>query len=112
MNTIWNNENPKPGSTGRASEVVKMSLKSMTGFGRSDGTLSNIHWAWEVRSVNGRGLDVRLDDGVQRFDLLIQKVQMRLDEGLCLWAGNNGRQAVGLLLPDGLEIVQALQKRL
>lgn len=37
-----------------------MSLKSMTGFGRSDGTLSNIHWAWEVRSVNGRGLDVRL----------------------------------------------------
>jgi hypothetical protein len=53
---------------------------------------------------------VRLDGSVQRFDLLIQKVQMRLDEGLCLWARDDGRQAVGLLLPDGLEIVQTLQK--
>jgi uncharacterized protein (TIGR00255 family) len=37
-----------------------MSLKSMTGFGRSDGALPGISWTWEARSVNGRGLDVRL----------------------------------------------------
>ncbi len=32
----------------------------MTGFGRAEGTLGGTTWAWEVRSVNGRGLDVRL----------------------------------------------------
>jgi uncharacterized protein (TIGR00255 family) len=37
-----------------------MTLKSMTGFGRSDGNHGPLSWAWEVRTVNGRGLDVRL----------------------------------------------------
>lgn len=37
-----------------------MNLKSMTGFGRADGGKGPVSWTWEVRSVNGRGLDVRL----------------------------------------------------
>ena len=37
-----------------------MTLKSMTGFARRDGTSGAAAWHWEVRSVNGRGLDVRL----------------------------------------------------
>lgn len=37
-----------------------MSLRSMTGFARADGAHGISSWAWEVRSVNGRGLDVRL----------------------------------------------------
>ncbi|MGD9668245.1 MAG: YicC/YloC family endoribonuclease [Hyphomicrobiaceae bacterium] len=37
-----------------------MSLKSMTGFGRADGHFGGVGWTWEVRSVNGRSLDVRL----------------------------------------------------
>src|SRR5258706_2272067 len=37
-----------------------MTLKSMTGFARSDGTMGALSWHWEVRSVNGRGLDMRL----------------------------------------------------
>jgi uncharacterized protein (TIGR00255 family) len=37
-----------------------MTIKSMTGFARADGALGPISWHWEVRSVNGRGLDVRL----------------------------------------------------
>src|SRR5436305_15261586 len=37
-----------------------MTIKSMTGFARSDGAIGPISWHWEVRSVNGRGLDVRL----------------------------------------------------
>ncbi len=32
----------------------------MTGFGRSSGEQAGIAWVWELRSVNGRGLDVRL----------------------------------------------------
>ncbi|HEX8374185.1 MAG TPA: YicC/YloC family endoribonuclease, partial [Geminicoccaceae bacterium] len=37
-----------------------MILASMTGFARAAGTTGPVQWAWEVRSVNGRGLDVRL----------------------------------------------------
>ncbi len=37
-----------------------MTIKSMTGFARADGAMGAISWHWEVRSVNGRGLDVRL----------------------------------------------------
>lgn len=37
-----------------------MTIASMTGFGRSEGTGDGFAWAWEARSVNGRGLDVRL----------------------------------------------------
>lgn len=37
-----------------------MTLKSMTGFARRDGSTDGFAWHWEVRSVNGRGLDVRL----------------------------------------------------
>lgn len=31
----------------------------MTGFARSSGVHAELHWAWEARSVNGRGLEVR-----------------------------------------------------
>jgi uncharacterized protein (TIGR00255 family) len=36
-----------------------MTLKSMTGFGRSAGALGDTSWHWEVRSVNGRALELR-----------------------------------------------------
>jgi uncharacterized protein (TIGR00255 family) len=32
----------------------------MTGFGRGEGVHGALGWLWEVRSVNGRGLDVKL----------------------------------------------------
>jgi uncharacterized protein (TIGR00255 family) len=37
-----------------------MTVKSMTGFARADGSHAGVTWHWELRSVNGRGLDVRL----------------------------------------------------
>ena len=37
-----------------------MSISSMTGFARGDGSTEGLNWVWEARSVNGRGLDVRL----------------------------------------------------
>jgi uncharacterized protein (TIGR00255 family) len=36
-----------------------MALSSMTGFARSAGALHGLHWQWEVKSVNGKALDVR-----------------------------------------------------
>lgn len=37
-----------------------MALRSMTGFARADGTIDGIPFHWELRSVNSKGLDVRL----------------------------------------------------
>ncbi|MEE7458097.1 YicC family protein [Methylobacterium radiotolerans] len=32
----------------------------MTGFARAAGTTGPVQWLWEIRSVNGRGLDIRV----------------------------------------------------
>ncbi|MGC1780325.1 MAG: YicC/YloC family endoribonuclease, partial [Xanthobacteraceae bacterium] len=37
-----------------------MALSSMTGFARAHGVSGAYSWAWEIKSVNGKGLDVRL----------------------------------------------------
>lgn len=37
-----------------------MTLYSMTGFSRLDGSACGQRWTWELRTVNGKGLDVRL----------------------------------------------------
>ena len=37
-----------------------MKIQSMTGFARTEGALGAIRWHWEIRSVNGRGLDLRM----------------------------------------------------
>jgi uncharacterized protein (TIGR00255 family) len=37
-----------------------MSLASMTGFARTAGASRPYQWAWELKSVNAKGLDVRL----------------------------------------------------
>ena len=44
-------------------------LASMTGFARAEGALGDFSWAWEIKSVNGRSLDIRcrLANG---FDIL------------------------------------------
>jgi uncharacterized protein (TIGR00255 family) len=37
-----------------------MALSSMTGFARADGVAAAYAWAWELKSVNAKGLDLRL----------------------------------------------------
>jgi uncharacterized protein (TIGR00255 family) len=37
-----------------------MTLSSMTGFARGHGVSGPYAWTWEIKSVNGKGLDVRL----------------------------------------------------
>lgn len=54
-----------------------MAIESMTGFARTAGTVGAHAWAWEVRSVNGRGLDlkVRVPTG---FESLAEAARRRL----------------------------------
>jgi uncharacterized protein (TIGR00255 family) len=37
-----------------------MALVSMTGFAEAQGSRDGAHWRWDAKSVNGRGLDLRL----------------------------------------------------
>jgi uncharacterized protein (TIGR00255 family) len=41
-------------------EVSRMSVASMTGFAREAGVTGAYQWAWELKTVNGRGLEVRV----------------------------------------------------
>src|SRR3954470_3832555 len=37
-----------------------MALSSMTGFARANGVSGAYHWGWEIKSVNAKGLELRL----------------------------------------------------
>lgn len=37
-----------------------MTLSSMTGFGRAQDQFENYSWVWEIRSVNGKSVDIRM----------------------------------------------------
>lgn len=63
-----------------------MTLKSMTGFGRTDGVHGETNWFWEVRSVNGRSLDLRLrlPSGLERLETGARGLcQEKLARGNC-----------------------------
>jgi uncharacterized protein (TIGR00255 family) len=53
-----------------------MPLQSMTGFARLDGQTARHQWAWELRSVNGKGLDLRLrlPPGFERLEAEIRRI--------------------------------------
>jgi uncharacterized protein (TIGR00255 family) len=56
-----------------------MALSSMTGFARADGASAAYAWAWELRSVNAKGMDLRLrlPPG---WDVVEPKVRARASE--------------------------------
>jgi uncharacterized protein (TIGR00255 family) len=56
----------------------------MTGFARQDGAGEGLAWVWEARSVNGRGLDVRLrlPPGFDAIDAAVREaVTKRISRG-------------------------------
>ena len=63
-----------------------MSVKSMTGFGRSAGVHGETSWHWEVRSVNGRGLELRfrMPSGLEGLEIKARSLaQEKLARGNC-----------------------------
>ena len=63
-----------------------MALKSMTGFARTDGSHGDARWHWEIRSVNGRSLDLRLrlPPGLERLEPRVRTLcQEKLVRGNC-----------------------------
>ena len=53
-----------------------MTLMSMTGFARTEGARGDLRWFWEVKSVNGRGLDprLRLPPGYERLEARLRRL--------------------------------------
>src|SRR5689334_24881530 len=51
-----------------------MSIASMTGFARAEAASGERQWVWELRSVNGRGLDIRcrLPSGYDALDSVVR----------------------------------------
>ena len=57
-----------------------MPLSSMTGFARASGERNGLYWQWEIKSVNGKALDVRLRLP-QGFEALETPVRAALAQG-------------------------------
>jgi len=51
-----------------------VSISSMTGFARTEGTEIGYSWSWEIRSVNARSLDarLRLPPGMERLEVRLK----------------------------------------
>ena len=63
-----------------------MPLTSMTGFSRADGERGTTRWHWELRSVNGKGLDMRfrLPNGLESIEArLREEMGRQLKRGNC-----------------------------
>lgn len=63
-----------------------MPLNSMTGFARVEGASGAARWHWELRSVNGKGLDARfrLPFGLDRLDARLRaELARQLRRGNC-----------------------------
>ncbi len=95
-----------------------MTLQSMTGFARSEGTSGWYRWAWELRSVNGKGLDLRLrlPSGMETLETAFRDIASQslsrgnIQAGLSLSASETKLEAV--VNRDALDAVLALKQEL
>jgi uncharacterized protein (TIGR00255 family) len=73
-----------------------MALSSMTGFSRSEGVSGASVWAWEIKSVNSKGLDIklRLPSGMDAAEPLArQKIAAAITRGSVFASLNVKREA-------------------
>ena len=95
-----------------------MALQSMTGFARREGTSGRGRWAWELRSVNGKGLDIRLrlPPGLERLETDVRKsIADRLARGnlqVSLSLSVEESRVEVVVNQDALAAVLALRDRL
>jgi uncharacterized protein (TIGR00255 family) len=88
--------------------AVKASLRSMTGFSLVRGEAEGWDWTWDVRSVNGRGLDLRLrlPDGIEGLEAKVRAaISARVARGsvtVTLRLSRRGGSAAGRLDPTAL----------
>lgn len=87
-----------------------MGLLSMTGFARVDGSTAGQRWTWELRSVNGKGLDLRLrlPPGLDRLEIPSRdKLAKRLTRG-SVQAGLSVAREAGATLKVNEDVLAAV----
>lgn len=95
-----------------------MALQSMTGFGRAEADHLGAAIAWEVKSVNGKGLEprLRLAQGFERLEQPVrQAIQKRFARGnvqAALTIARSGPQAQPVINEDFLRDIAGLARRL
>ena len=77
-------------------------VKSMTGFASASGGVETMRWDWEIRGVNGKGLDLRLrlPEGADALEPVIRKTAAGLKRGsvtVSLRVHRNSGAASGVL---------------
>lgn len=95
-----------------------MTLRSMTGFARREGEHGRYRFVWELRSVNGKGLDVRLKlpSGLEALEAEIRKLagerlaRGNIQAGLNLSVADSNLEAV--VNRDALAAIMALREEL
>ncbi len=91
---------------------MKTGLGSMTGFARAQGETGAMSWVWELRSVNGRGLDVklRLPPGLDALEPgLREAVGKAAKRGNISGTCSVKREAAAGLVPD-LAVLERLKE--
>lgn len=85
-----------------------MALASMTGFARVQGETGNVRWTWELRSVNGKNLDVRI-----RIPVGLETLEARIRER-CAKVLHRGNVTIGLSMQrdQGEAVLQINQNAL
>lgn len=93
-----------------------MTLNSMTGFTRSSGGYEAYLWTWEIKTVNGKGLDIRLrlPNGFDELDRPVRDMLGRfVTRGSCfitLSVQHEGKEQVLQVNESVLEAVLAAMK--
>jgi uncharacterized protein (TIGR00255 family) len=95
-----------------------MNVQSMTGFARREGTTGRHRWVWELRSVNGKGLDLRLrlPSGFEGLEVEARRLlSQRLSRGnlqVSLNVSVTEAKVEAVLNREALAAVQALRAEL
>jgi uncharacterized protein (TIGR00255 family) len=95
-----------------------MALNSMTGFARIEGGLGELNWTLELRSVNGRGLDVRYRfpagfEAVERLGRELSKRHFQRGQMNLTVSVTSARAATGVAVnQEALDLYIAASNRL
>ena len=91
-------------------EARPAKVQSMTGFGRADGSVAGHGFVWELRSVNGRGLDLRLrmPPGCDVLEPALREAAARLRRGNVSATLTLTREAEAKVAIDAAALEQAL----
>ncbi len=78
----WEPPQPYGAATGHGAVALNSKMiASMTGFAGASGTVGACRWSWELKSVNAKGLDVRLRLA-QGFDPIEPDARLRITQKL------------------------------